>query len=65
MIPWYLYFSFGLLVFSMLCLLISLIRLGLSIKKFYKGLNNLKKEYRGLTDSLQELKVTIKRMNIQ
>jgi len=35
MIPWYLYFSFGLLVFSMLFLLISLIRLGLSIKKIW------------------------------
>jgi len=49
----------------MLCLLISLIRLGLSIKKFDKGLSNLKKEYKGLTDSLQELKDTMKRIKFQ
>jgi len=62
MIPWYLYFSFGLLVFSMLFLLISLIRLGLVLRKYDKGLSNLKKEYKDLTDSLQELKVAIKRI---
>ena len=62
MIPWYLYFSFELLVFSILFMLISFIRLGLSIKKFDKGLSNLKKEYKDLTDSLQELKVAIKRI---
>ena len=65
MIPWYLYFSFGLLVFSILFMLISFIRLGLSIKKFDKGLSNLKKEYKGLTDSLQELKDTMKRIKFQ
>ena len=65
MIPWYLYLSFGLLVFCMLCLLISLIRLCLSIKKFDKGLSNLKKEYKGLTDSLQELKDITKRIKYQ
>ena len=65
MIPWYLYFSFGLLVFSMLCLLISFIRLGLSIKKFDEGLSSLKKEYKGLTGSLQELKDTTKRIKFQ